>query len=59
METFNLVVMLQRSESNIDDNVWLGTVLTIKKHISEQVQELKRILFVNKNESDIKIDEKI
>lgn len=34
MQPYNLVVMFQTIESDNTGDVWLGTVKTIKKHIS-------------------------
>ena len=52
METFNLMVMFEKSELNSIGETWEGTVKTIKKHINQQVQVLRSILFAQ----DAKID---
>ena len=45
METFNLMVMFEKVELNSIGETWEGTVKTIKKHINQQVQVLRSILF--------------
>ena len=67
MESCDLIIMLQKFESNIVGDLWEGTVKSIKKHVSKQVQDLRTKIFTQvatkdqlvstKQEIDTKIDD--
>ena len=45
METFNMMIMFQNMVSEISNETWEGTVKSIKKHVTYQMQDLKSKLF--------------
>ena len=45
METFNMMIMFQNMVSEISNETWEGTVKSIKKHVSQQIQDLKIKLY--------------
>ena len=45
METFNMMIMFQNMVSEISNETWEGTVKSIKKHVTYQMQDLKTKLY--------------
>ena len=45
MESFNMMIMFERVESDTTDDTWEGTVLSIKKHVTQQMQDLRTKLY--------------
>jgi hypothetical protein len=55
MKTFNMMWMFQHKDSDSTNESWEGTVKTIKKHVTSQIQDLKSKLykFATKLEEEI------